>query len=201
MATTFVYDDGGRAAACYKGDAGDCGTRAIAIAMGMPYQAAYDLVNQAAAAERPRARKGRRPGTMRKASRSGARTGIWMPTMQKIMAGLGWTWTPTMGIGTGCRVHLKADELPADRIIVRVSGHFAAVIDGVLHGYQRLQPGRHQMRLRLLGEGGAVMGRRPKLTQDQVDLIRVMYQRPGVSAEDLAKLFRVSAATILKAVR
>jgi hypothetical protein len=38
-----------------------------------------------------------------------------------------------MGIGTGCTVHLKADELPAGRIIVRLSGHYAAVIDGVLH--------------------------------------------------------------------
>lgn len=133
MAPTFVQDDGGRAAAGYLGKAGDCGTRAIAIALDMPYQAAYDLVNQAAAAEQPRARKGRRPGTTRKATRSGARTGIWMPTMQKIMAGLGWTWTPTMGIGTGCTVHLKADELPAGRIIVRLSGHYAAVIDGVVH--------------------------------------------------------------------
>lgn len=130
MAPTFVLDDGGRVAAGYKGAAGDCGTRAIAIATGMPYQAVYDLVNQAAAVERPSARKPKR-GKAR--ARSGARTGIWMPTMMKIMAGLGWTWVPTMGIGTGCRVHLKADELPAGRIIVRLSGHYAAVIDGVVH--------------------------------------------------------------------
>ncbi len=132
MAPTFVHDDGGRAAAGYKGDAGDCGTRAIAIALGIPYQAAYDLVNRAAAAERPRARKGRH-GKVRPASRSGARTGIWMPTMQRIMASQGWAWIPTMGIGTGCQVHLKASELPAGRLIVRLSGHYAAVIDGVLH--------------------------------------------------------------------
>lgn len=37
-----------------------------------------------------------------------------------------------MGIGTGCRVHLRADELPVGRIIVAVSKHYAAVVDGVL---------------------------------------------------------------------
>ena len=34
----WIYSDGGRAAAGYKGDAGDCVTRAIAIATEIPYQ-------------------------------------------------------------------------------------------------------------------------------------------------------------------
>jgi len=37
-ATKFVRDDGGRAAAGREGDAGDCVTRAIAIATGIPYR-------------------------------------------------------------------------------------------------------------------------------------------------------------------
>lgn len=45
----------------------------------------------------------------------------------------GWRWTPTMGIGTGCRVHLRADELPAGRLLVSVSRRLVAVIDGVIH--------------------------------------------------------------------
>ena len=45
----------------------------------------------------------------------------------------GWKWTPTMGIGTGCRVHLRPEELPGGRIIVSLSKHWCAVIDGVPH--------------------------------------------------------------------
>ena len=45
---------------------------------------------------------------------------------------LGWTWTPTMQVGSGCRVHLRADELPAGRLIARCSGHLVAVVDGVI---------------------------------------------------------------------
>jgi hypothetical protein len=35
--TKFRYDDGGRKAAGFKGRAGDCVTRAIAIAAQLPY--------------------------------------------------------------------------------------------------------------------------------------------------------------------
>ena len=37
----FIRDDGGRAAAGYKGEAGDCVTRAVAIASGRPYREVY----------------------------------------------------------------------------------------------------------------------------------------------------------------
>jgi hypothetical protein len=40
----FVYNDGGRAAAGYKGNAGDCACRAIAIATGKPYQEVYNAL-------------------------------------------------------------------------------------------------------------------------------------------------------------
>jgi len=53
----YIYDDGGRAAAGYKGDAGDCGARALAIATGMPYQQAYDAINEIAKMERGGKRK------------------------------------------------------------------------------------------------------------------------------------------------
>jgi hypothetical protein len=47
--------------------------------------------------------------------------------------GLGWIWTPTMLIGSGCKVHLHDGELPMGRLIVSVSRHYTAVIDGVVH--------------------------------------------------------------------
>lgn len=38
-----------------------------------------------------------------------------------------------MGIGTGCTVHLRDGELPRGRLIVAVSKHIVAVVDGVIH--------------------------------------------------------------------
>ncbi len=119
----FVYDDGGRAAAGFKGVAGDCVTRAIAIVTGLPYREVYDSINDLAKSERPR--KG--------AARSSARTGVHKWTYAPYLEGLGWHWYPTMQIGQGCKVHLREDELPGGRIIVRLSHHLTAVIDRVIH--------------------------------------------------------------------
>lgn len=119
----FVYDDGGRQAVGYKGQTGDCVVRAIAIATQKPYQEVYDAINGIAQAERCK-RGGRR---------SNSRSGVFKSTYIKYLRSLGWNWTPTMGIGTGCRVHLRTGELPGGRIIVSLSRHLAAVIDGVLH--------------------------------------------------------------------
>jgi hypothetical protein len=38
-----------------------------------------------------------------------------------------------MFIGQGCKVHLRADELPKGRLVVALSKHIVAVIDGVIH--------------------------------------------------------------------
>lgn len=120
----FTYNDGGRKAAGYKGTAGDCVCRAIAIATGQPYQDVYDALNDVAEMER----LGRR-----KRSKSTARTGVYKPTLRRFMAELGWRWVPTMQIGQGCKVHLRADELPHGRLIVSVSKHITAVVDGIIH--------------------------------------------------------------------
>lgn len=120
----FQYNDGGRAAAGYKGSTGDCVVRAIAIATGKPYQTVYDEINALAAKERI---------TKRNKRRSNARNGVGRRTYEKYLVSLGWEWHPTMTIGAGCTVHLRADELPTGRLIVRVSKHMVAVIDGVVH--------------------------------------------------------------------
>lgn len=118
-----IIDDGGRAAAGFKGQTRDCVTRAVAIATGMPYREVYDLFNEQARSERPR--KGK--------SRSSARTGVHNPTIRRVMASLGWEWHPTMGIGTGCTVHLAEGELPTGRLVVSCSKHVVAVLDGIVH--------------------------------------------------------------------
>jgi hypothetical protein len=119
----FVYADGGRADTGRRGSGGDCVTRAIAIASGQDYQQVFDGLRLAVERERPR----------RGGKRSTVSNGVKGPTLRRYMASLGWEWTPTMQIGSGCKVHLRADELPSGRLVVQVSGHVCAVIDGVVH--------------------------------------------------------------------
>ena len=120
----MVENDGGRQDAGYKGVAGDCVTRAIAIATALPYKEVYDLINLYAKTEYQ---------SKRQRGRSNARTGVQKKTIRKVLEHLGWQWVPTMFIGKGCKVHLRGDELPSGRLIVNVSKHTTAVIDGVLY--------------------------------------------------------------------
>jgi hypothetical protein len=124
QAMKFQINDGGRAAAGYKGKAGDCVTRSIAIVTEKPYQEVYDGLNLMAQGERTGSRKRRK---------SNARSGVYRGTVRKYLEGLGWTWVPTMFIGQGTKVHLRAEELPSGRLIVAVTRHLTAVIDGVIH--------------------------------------------------------------------
>ena len=123
----FKNNDGGRAAAGFKkADVGDCGVRALAIVSDLDYMAVRRLVEAYAAKERIGKRR-------KHHGRSTPDNGIWMPTYKKILADLGWTWVPTMHIGQGCTVHLKKEELPEGKIIVRLSKHYAAVVNGVIN--------------------------------------------------------------------
>ena len=123
-AINFVFNDGGRKAAGFDGAAGDCVTRAIAIATGKSYREVYDAINELAKRERTGKRKRRI---------SSARDGVYTATKRRYLESLGWLWVPTMTIGSGCKVHLAANELPMGRLIVRVSKHSTAVINRVLH--------------------------------------------------------------------
>lgn len=122
----FVYNDGGREAAGFKGKAGDCVTRAIAIVSGRPYAEVYAALAEGAGNERKG--KGRKLG-------KSARNGIYVTRkwFKEYMASLGFVWTPTMLVGQGCKVHLLEHELPKGRLVVSVSRHLTAVIDGVIH--------------------------------------------------------------------
>jgi len=112
--TTFISNDGGRAAAGFLGQTGDCVTRSIAIATETPYLEVYNDL-KTLAGESPR---------------KGVSKKIYKPYLEDK---LGWIWTPTMEIGTGCQVHLRPDELPTGRLVARLSRHLTAVIDGIVH--------------------------------------------------------------------
>jgi hypothetical protein len=122
----FTVDDGGRAAAGFKGSTGDCATRAAAIALRLPYAEVYEQLADFCKTER--ASKVRR-GT------SHPRTGVHTITYSRwLKEEMGCIWHATMGIGTGCRVHICPGELPEDRrLILNLSRHFSTLIDGVIH--------------------------------------------------------------------
>ena len=118
----FKYNDGGRAAAGYKGTTGDCAVRAISIVTGKPYQEIYEAINLIGKSERTGKRKS---GT------SNARTGVYRQAIAKYLGDT--KWTPTMFIGQGCKVHLKTGELPGGKLLLSLSKHYCAVIDGVIN--------------------------------------------------------------------
>jgi hypothetical protein len=118
----WEFNDGGRADAGFKGEAGDCAVRSAAIVTGVPYHEVYQAINELSKCERPRGNK----------KRSNARTGVWPKTLGKFLEQHGFVWIPTMGIGTGCTVHLSSEQLPMGKLVVRVSRHFVAVVDGVI---------------------------------------------------------------------
>lgn len=120
----FIYDDGGRSQYFKAEQVGDCVTRAISIATGKDYLEVYKALNQLAKSERT---------GKRKRGVSSARNGVYKDTYTKYLTSIGWKWVPTMKIGQGCTVHLKADELPSGTIIVSLSKHLACVKDGVLY--------------------------------------------------------------------
>ena len=118
----FVYDDGGRKDAGRKGLTGDCVCRAVAIASGKPYAEVYTALASGTESQR-----GRKKGCT--ASHGINTTRKWF---KDYMRGLGFKWVPCMAIGTGCKTHLVAGELPMGRLVVAVSRHYCAVIDGIL---------------------------------------------------------------------
>lgn len=128
---SFVLDDGGRRDAGFtnKRTAGDCVPRAVAIASGRPYAEVYAALAEGMESQRRTKRSGKTTG--KRSASNGVTTGRkWF---KDYMVGLGFKWVPTMQIGEGCTVHLKADELPAGRLVVSVSKHYTAMLDGVIH--------------------------------------------------------------------
>lgn len=114
----WQYNDGGRWSAGFFGHTGDCVTRAIAIATQLPYRTVYDEINELATA---------------RSDISTSWLGVSKEMYRRYIESLGWAWNHEMARGTGFQMHLNADELPSGRLIVQVTHHLVAVIDGVIH--------------------------------------------------------------------
>ena len=138
----FFRDDGGRAAAGFGSDnIGDCVCRSVAIASGRPYQEIYGSLARGNEAQRRSKHTHPAHYGVRSAS-----NGVYVQRkwFKDYMRALGFEWVPTMRIGQGCKVHLRANELPMGRLVVEVSKHSTAVIDGVIH--DTYDPSRNGMR-------------------------------------------------------
>jgi hypothetical protein len=120
----FQYNDGGRQESGFKGSTGDCFVRAAAIASGLPYSYIYDLVKRESQNER---------AGKKKKSKSSPREGVYPRTAERILLKLGFEKVSVMGIGTGCKAHLRSGEIPEQgRVVLNLSMHYAAVVDGTL---------------------------------------------------------------------
>jgi hypothetical protein len=130
---TFIYNDGGRADAGYKGTAGDCVCRAIANATKLPYQEVYDVLAEGNATQ-PKGKLRRRHGKKSTGVRT-ARHGISVKRQwfKNYMQDLGFEWVSTMKVGSKVRVHLCKEELPKGTLVLQLSKHYTCMIDGVIY--------------------------------------------------------------------
>lgn len=113
----FCFNDGGREAAGFQGSAGDCVVRSIAIALQLPYLTVYEDLRDANAtyAQSRNDKLARRLN----AGGSSPRNGNHRNVFHDYILEHGFEWVPTMKIGSGCQVHLRANELPLGILIVR----------------------------------------------------------------------------------
>ena len=109
----YIYNDGGRSAAGYKGVAGDCGARAMAIALGLDYKAVYKELARANS-DNGRAKS--------------ARNGIYKDVYSDVLARHGWVWHKAPQFD-GRKA--RCSDMPAGVVIAKQAHHFVAVIDGV----------------------------------------------------------------------
>lgn len=124
MELEFNYNSGGREKYFKRENVKDCVCRAITIANDMDYLEVYNMINEYSKKEHKTKRKGI----------SSARNGVYKETYKKVLENLGWTFVPTMSIGSGCQVHLKANEIPMNKtIIAKVSRHLVCVKNGVIN--------------------------------------------------------------------
>src|SRR5262245_26937870 len=135
----FVEDDGGRSrsqvarAARRKKSTGDCAARAITIATGKNYDEVHDALTlhslrqtYSAPSDNAYAKWNRGKGGV---CAFDPDHGCSEEAVGSYLKSFGWKFTSTKDQ----KVRLRADELPRGRLIVSISRHLVAVIDGVIH--------------------------------------------------------------------
>lgn len=112
--TNYTYDDGGRVAAGMKSQ-GDCGIRAIAIAVGMEYHTARKFIKEFA--------------KVGKQGNGQISQGIWKEDMTSALKSIGWVWCSAPKFeGRKARY----SDIPGTAIL-RMARHYSTVKDGTLY--------------------------------------------------------------------
>ena len=121
----FEFNDGGREEAGFKGNAGDCVTRAIAIAEDRDYmEVRDDLMNRMKKfreKSRSRAARHRKSNSVR----NGTPKEVYRPYLES----RGWKRTALQKFGSSNRKYMKMSDLPLGVVIVEQRKHVATVID------------------------------------------------------------------------
>ena len=110
---SYIYHDGGRAEAGYKGKASDCAARSMAIALGIPYKQAYDEI----------ASMNKEHGHSKS-----ARNGVYKEVFNDVLASHGWQWVSAMNMFEGRKA--RCSDMPEGVVIARQAGHYVAVKNG-----------------------------------------------------------------------
>ena len=109
----FIFNDGGRKEAGYKGPAGDCAARAMAIALNIPYKTAYCEL----------AKVNKDHGEAKS-----ARNGVHNYIYSDVLKLHGWFWNPApkfIGRGATCK------DMPMGTVIARQAEHNVTVVNGI----------------------------------------------------------------------
>lgn len=110
----YRYSDGGRKESGVKGIGKDCAVRAVAIAVGMDYKEAKKIIKDFSANG--------------KCGSAAISRGVYKDDLDAALRSLGWEWHKAPKFN-GRKARYR--DIPGTAI-VRMSKHFAAVVDGVL---------------------------------------------------------------------
>ncbi len=125
---SFNLNDGGRSAAGFKGDAGDCVTRAIAIATGESYADVRDDLMSSTSDFRSTSRS----RAAKKAKSNSVRNGTLNKVYRAYLESIDWKRVALQKFGDSKRYYMTADDLPMGIVIVEMRKHLVTVIDHVV---------------------------------------------------------------------
>ena len=130
----FMICDGGREDAGYKGDAGDCVTRAISIATAWASRGRYEY-------EQHRSELMKRKAKWRKTSRSkrakasksnSVRNGTPKEVYRPYLEDLGWERVSLVKFGDPTRKEMVKEDIPNDIVILEVRKHLVTCANHVV---------------------------------------------------------------------
>lgn len=123
----YKYNDGGRKADGYKGEARDCVARAIAIAT----EQDYEKVRQDLIGETKRFREKSRSRAAKRLKSNTIMNSVRPEIYGPYLKSLGWQKVSN-GFGSSEKMKMTVEDVPMGNVIVATRKHLAAVIDHVV---------------------------------------------------------------------